>query len=278
MLISCIQVNPQENVRENLKVIINYIFEAAKLGSEIVVLPEMFTFMGNELDRKKTKDQINEGVFAEVQAVAKQLNIYLIAGSHSEKIQNNENKVYNTSVTYNPEGEIINVYRKQHLFNLKDKEGKSLYCESDTFEFGSSPIPYFMKTKNNQEWNALNIICYDLRFPEIVRSQAEKFTNNFDIIFVPAAFTWQTGKEHWEILLRARAIENQCYVVACNQTGYFYNQQKRNYGHSMVVDPWGNIVARLEEECGILSCEITKETIELSRTRLPALQDRKIFG
>jgi nitrilase len=95
---------------------------------------------------------------------------------------------------------------------------------------------------------------------------------------VPAAFTWQTGKEHWEILLRARAIENQCYVVACNQTGYFYNQQKRNYGHSMVVDPWGNIVARLEEECGILSCEITKETIELSRTRLPALQDRKIFG
>ena len=99
----------------------------------------------------------------------------------------------------------------------------------------------------------------------------------YDIVFLPAAFTYQTGKDHWEILLRARAIENQCYVAACNQTGYFENNKKRNYGHSMVVDPWGNIVAQADENSCILYTEINKQALENARAQLPALKNRKFF-
>ena len=276
MLISCIQVNPQNDVKENLNIALKLISEAAKAGSEIVVLPEMFTYMGDESLRKNTKNKIGEGVFEELKIAARELNIILIAGSHSEEIKDKTNKVFNTCLAFNKKGEIISTYRKLHLFNLKDKNGNPLYCESDSYESGEFPQGYTIDTKEGT-WNALNIICYDLRFPEIIRNNVTKKTKPYDIIFIPAAFTWQTGKDHWEVLLRARAIENQCYIVACNQTGTFFNGQKKNYGNSMVIDPWGRIVARMGEECGILSTEIHKELIDDSRVRLPALTDRKLF-
>ena len=119
----------------------------------------------------------------------------------------------------------------------------------------------------------MTIVCYDLRFPEIVRREITR-SGPIDILFVPAAFTHQTGKDHWEVLLRARAIENQCYVVACNQTGLHTEGRKRNWGHSMIIDPWGQVVATLGEEVGILHATISKDAINASRTRLPALQDR----
>ncbi len=272
MRISCIQTNPQLNLEENIEFILEQTQKAQKQGSELVIFPEMFSHMGDELERKRSKTCINEGVFAKVKAAAKELNISILAGSIAEKIENNSEKIYNTSVFYYKTGEIISTYRKQHLFNLKDKDGKKLYCESDTYEGGQTPVIYDFHS-NDESWKALTIICYDLRFPEIIRQQKEKI----DILFVPAAFTWQTGKDHWEILLRARAIENQCYVVACNQTGYFQNNEKRNYGNTMIIDPWGNIVARLGEECAILTADVSKEKINESRQRLPALHDRKIF-
>lgn len=276
MLISCIQTNPQNDLKENINNTLKLISEAAKAGAEVVVLPEMFTYMGDETLRKNTKNKLTEGVFAELQIAARELQINLVAGSHSEEIKDNSNKVYNTCVTFNKKGENIATYRKQHLFNLKDKNGNPLYCESNSYESGNSPQGYTMDSKEGL-WNVLNIICYDLRFPEIVRHNVTKNTKPCDILFIPAAFTWQTGKDHWEILLRARAIENQCYVVACNQTGSFFNGQKKNYGNSMVVDPWGKIVARMGEECGILTTEIHKELVDDSRSRLPALADRKIY-
>lgn len=276
MFVSCIQMNPQADLRENLNSALKSIAEAAKNGSEIVVLPEMFTYMGDESQRTKTSSILGVGAFRELQISAKENNIILIAGSHAEEIKNNQNKVYNTCVTYNKNGDLISTYRKLHLFNLKDKNGNALYCESNSYEYGNAPEGYSIKTKDDT-WNALNIICYDIRFPEIIRQNEKAKTSSFDIIFVTAAFTWQTGKDHWEILLRARAIENQCYVVACNQTGSFLNGQKRNYGNSMIIDPWGNIVKRLDEETGILTAEITKEKVNESRVRLPALFDRKIF-
>ncbi|WGL58923.1 nitrilase-related carbon-nitrogen hydrolase [Pigmentibacter sp. JX0631] len=272
MLISCIQTNPQNDVKENVRNIISQIKIAAQEGSEVIVLPEMFSYMGDEKQRKYTKSKLKEDIFKELQDVSKENNIILVAGSHSEEISENPEKVFNTCVTYNKSGELISIYRKLHLFNLKDADGKPLYCESNSYEYGSMAEDYTLVTSEGN-WKALNIICYDLRFPENIRNQ-KNFP--FDIIFVPAAFTWQTGKEHWEILLRARAIENQCYVVACNQTGFFYNNQKRNYGNSMVIDPWGQIVARMGEEVGILSAQISKDKILESRAKLPAIVDRKI--
>ena len=278
MQISCLQTNPQQNFEENVDFILEQIRVAKKSGANLVVLPEMFTLMGNEAKRKETKSNIHEGVFAKIKALAKELKLHIIAGSHSEIVDptvkpwgDNNEKVYNTSVAYDDKGEILSVYRKLHLFNLKDAQGNKLYCESDTFAEGQTPSTYNINC-NGEVWKALPIICYDIRFPEIIRNQKE----NIDILFVPAAFTWQTGQDHWEVLLRARAIENQCYVVACNQTGFHTNNQKRNYGNSMIIDPWGNIVARMGEECGILTATISKDKIAESRQKLPALADRRL--
>lgn len=210
--------------------------------------------------------------FSELQHLARDLKINLIGGSHAEVVKNNDDKCYNTSCSFDKNGTLISTYRKLHLFNLKDTAGNKIYCESDSFEEGARPEPFLLKCQDG-DWNALNIICYDIRFPEVIRS----LSTPIDILFVPAAFTWQTGKDHWEVLLRARAIENLCYVVACNQTGFHTDGQKRNYGNSMIIDPWGHVVSRLGEECGILSCQIDKNKIAESRQRLSALSDRKLF-
>jgi predicted amidohydrolase len=271
MRIACIQSNPQENLAENINFIENEIYKLKQKNIEVVVLPEMFSFMGKESQRKETGDFLHEGVFSKIKNLCEQLNISIVAGSHSEKNNVDFNKIYNTCVAFDNQGQLLSVYRKLHLFNLKDKDGQKLYCESDVFLEGAMPGVFDLKI-GNEVWNALTIICYDIRFPEIIRNQQK----NIDIIFVPAAFTWQTGKDHWEVLLRARAIENQCYVVACNQTGFFSKGQKRNYGHSMIIDPWGNVTDFLSEECGFLVSNLTKEKIQECRMRLPALNDRKL--
>ena len=147
-----------------------------------------------------------------------------------------------------------------------------LYCESDVFLQGEDTSTFSIENQT-ETWKCMTIVCYDLRFPEIVRREISR-SGSIDILFVPAAFTHQTGKDHWEVLLRARAIENKCYVVACNQTGYHSEGRKRNWGHSMVVDPWGQIVSSADEGEGIISTKIAKEAIQSSRIRIPSLTDR----
>ena len=273
MQVSCVQSNPQENLEENIEFISRQLEKAKSLGSEVVVLPEVFFCMGSDEKRRTTKSTLHEGVFLEIEKKAKELGIYIVAGSHGESIPNNAEKIFNTSVTYGPHGEKISVYRKLHLFHLKDGEGNKLYSESDVFEHGEAPKSYPILC-GQESWKACTIICYDLRFPEIIRNQKEPI----DILFVPAAFIWQTGQSHWEVLLRARAIENQCYVVACNQTGFYFDNKKRNYGHSMIIDPWGNVEASLGEEVGLLTATLSKKKIEDSRSCLPALSDRRLFS
>jgi predicted amidohydrolase len=286
MKIALIQTNPQADFESNLKKSLEYVHKAAKMGAHIVVLPETFLFMGHENERRLTWQKCSDQIMDQFKILASNLNIYLVAGSFDEisfdnslsnAQQNNhgdeiQERVYNTCYTFSPKGHLIAQYRKLHLFNLFDENNESVYCESDVYKFGVLPKPYQIKI-NDQIWNAFNMICYDLRFPEIVRY----LNATCDIIFVPSAFTWQTGRDHWEILLRARAIENQCFVVACNQTGYSHDGQKRCYGHSMVVDPWGKIIASLEEQEDILLCEISYNDLDKNRLKLPALRDRKIF-
>lgn len=275
MRIACCQLNPQENVELNFETARNFIVQAAKGGAEVVVLPEMFTYMGVEKRRLQTASRIEDGIFAKLAQLAKELGVCLLGGSHSELCDTSE-LVFNSSVTYSPSGTALNVYRKIHLFNLRDAEGNPLYCESDVFRAGDKIAPWSISEKSSgASWKCLTAICYDLRFPELFR----KFSSGpspVDVVFLPAAFTYQTGKDHWEVLLRARAIENQCYFVACNQTGFFAEGQKRNFGHSMVVDPWGNVVSKLGEEVAILFADISKEQITAARTRLPALADRRL--
>lgn len=273
MKISCLQTNPNSDVSLNLGQIENLLSHSLRAESEpgVLVLPEVFAVMGSDELRRENAHPLGEGMFKTLAQWARSSKNYLVAGSHGETSPQPA-KVFNTACAFSPEGALLNVYRKVHLFNLRDPHGAPLYCESDVFEAGADTSTFNISC-GTETWNCMTIICYDLRFPEIVRREIDR-SGPIDILFVPAAFTHQTGKDHWEVLLRARAIENQCYVVACNQTGFHSEGKKRNWGHSMVIDPWGKVIGSLEEEVGVLSAHIEKEAIVSARMRLPALQDR----
>ena len=268
--VACVQTNPQDDLARNLEEAVALVGKAAREGAHVVVLPEMFTYMGADSGRIATADAMGDGVFAKLAALAKECGIHLIAGSHAET-SGTAGRVFNTSVAYGPGGETLSTYRKIHLFNLRDEDGKPLYCESDTFAKGDTIAGWSLDAKGEQgptSLRCLTAICYDLRFPETFRKET------FGVLFLPAAFTHQTGQDHWEVLLRARAIENQSWVVACNQTGMHSQGRKRNYGNSMVVDPWGRVTARLGEETGLLRTSIDTLALKDARNRLPALMDR----
>lgn len=273
MKINCIQTNPGLNLDQNMAELESLLSSLQRDPhvANVAVLPEVFAVMGSDDLRRSSANHLGEGIFRNLSHWARQYGHFLIAGSHAE-ISNVPNKVFNTATAFSEQGSLLDVYRKVHLFNLKDPQGVPLYCESDVFAEGRESNTFFIDS-GNERWNCMTIICYDLRFPEIVRREISR-SGPLDIIFVPAAFTHQTGKDHWEVLLRARAIENQCFVVACNQTGFHSEGRKRNWGHSMVIDPWGQIVGELQEEVGVLQITISKESIHSARTRLPALQDR----
>ncbi|MEY2987979.1 MAG: hypothetical protein RJB13_1500 [Pseudomonadota bacterium] len=273
MKVICVQTNPDSNLESNISKLDFQMqnIETAPRRTGIVVLPEVFAVMGSDELRKESASALGEGLFKKASEWARQLGYYLVAGSHAESADD-ETKVFNTATAFDPHGRLLNVYRKVHLFNLRDSNGVPLYCESDVFLQGKDTSTFTIHDEG-ENWRCMTIVCYDLRFPEIVRREISR-SGAIDILFVPAAFTHQTGKDHWEVLLRARAIENQCYVVACNQTGYHTEGRKRNWGHSMIIDPWGHIVTSAEEAEGIISAEITKEAIQNSRVRIPSLTDR----
>ncbi len=271
MKIACLQINPKEDIFKNKEFVFQKIKNVCDTHHpDVVVLPEMFLFMGNSNQLIQYGQEIQEGIFLECAKWSRQFQIYLVAGSLPEKISETDKKVKNTCVTYSPKGEMLSIYRKVHLFNLFLSNGEKKYCESDTMISGDIPKPFQIKI-GEKIWNALTIICYDLRFPEIIRN----LKTEIDVLFVVAAFTYQTGKDHWEVLLRARAIENQCYVVACNQTGYFSGGEKRNYGHSMIIDPWGKVIVTTDEEVGVLFNNLDLHQIKETRDMLPALKDRR---
>lgn len=271
MRVALIQTNPKEDVEINLREVEKYVTDASHNGASVVVLPEMFTYMGDESQRLKTANNLETGVFLKLQQLALKNNVYIVGGSHAESTGSQH--VFNTSTTFAPNGTLLSVYRKIHLFNLKDENGHPLYCESETFLAGRD-VSTWKLSDGKSEYTCLTTICYDIRFPEIYR--LPNIVGSFDIAFVPAAFTFQTGRDHWEVLLRARAIENQCFIIACNQTGHFMNGQKRNYGNSLVIDPWGKVLLNAGEDVGVYVCDIDLSDVTKARARLPALNDRKL--
>ncbi|MDQ2735090.1 MAG: carbon-nitrogen hydrolase family protein, partial [Pseudomonadota bacterium] len=165
-----------------------------------------------------------------------------------------------------PEGECVVRYDKIHLFRYDN--GREKYDEGRTLKAGATPVAFAAG-----EWRVGLSVCYDLRFPELYRALMKP---PCDLICVPSAFTYPTGAAHWEVLLRARAIENQCYVVAAAQGGRHENG-RRTFGHSLVIDPWGDVVALLPEGEGVVSAELKRERIADVRTQLPALEHRRSF-
>jgi nitrilase len=192
--------------------------------------------------------------------------VFVHAGSIMERIEGGE-RIHNTSVVFNREGEEIARYRKIHLFDVTTPDGAA-YQESATVKAGDAIVTY--------DCEGVTVgcsICYDLRFPDLFLALAEK---GAQVIALPAAFTLQTGKDHWEVLLRARAIETETYVCASAQTGSFTvgNEQRSTYGHTLVVDPWGHVVAKASDGPGIVSTRIDAARIARVRTLIPVAQHR----
>jgi nitrilase len=266
--IASIQMVSTPDVAENLETASHLIGAAATKGAQLAVLPEYFCLMGlKDTDKIRAKEAVGDGPIQEqLAAIAKDHGIYLVAGTIPLEA-NDPNKVLNTTLVFNPEGQQISRYDKIHLFGFQTSTER--YQESETIEAGETPGMLNISI-DGQEWTFGLSICYDLRFPELYRALGK-----VDCHIIPAAFTYTTGKDHWEILLRARAIENQCYVLASAQGGIHQNH-RRTWGNSMLIDPWGAILANLPEGEGFISGVLSKDKLNEVRSKLPALAHRKL--
>ena len=266
--IAAIQMVSTPTLQENLDTATRLIKAAAADGAQLAVLPEYFCLMGlKDTDKVNAREKLGSGPIQEQLSVAaKDHGIYLVAGTIPLEA-NDPSKVLNTTLAFNPEGEHIGRYDKIHLFGFQTATER--YQESETIEAGEDPSLLTISV-NQQEWTFGLSICYDLRFPELYRALGQ-----VDCHIIPAAFTFTTGKDHWEILLRARAIENQCYFLASAQGGTHQNQ-RRTWGHSMLIDPWGSVLASLPEGEGFITGVLCKDKLNEVRSKLPALTHRKL--
>ena len=266
--IASIQMVSTPDLHENLSTASRLIAAAATEGAQLAVLQEYFCLMGlKDTDKVRARESIGSGPIQEqLSDIAQQNNIYLVAGTIPLEAKDS-NKVLNTTLVFNPAGEQISRYDKIHLFGFQTATER--YQESETIEAGNEP-GLLKISINGNDWTFGLSICYDLRFPELYRALGQ-----VDCHIIPAAFTYTTGKDHWEILLRARAIENQCYVLASAQGGIHQNQ-RRTWGNSMLIDPWGSILANLPEGEGFISGVLCKDKLNEVRSKLPALAHRKL--
>ena len=242
--------------------------EAASRGAEWVFLPEMFAYHG-PYDQLFSKAETEDGPLNQTLAkLAGDLKIVLFAGSVAERPAGaTSGKVYNTQYVFSRTGQMIAKYRKAHLFNLLGQDGKPLYCESDGYLAGDA-----LTTFDLDGWRIALATCYDLRFPEMFSKLAA--SGPIDLFAIPAAFTQQTGMYHWELLCRARAVEHLSYVAAANQVGT-HSPGKASYGHAVIIDPWGNVLADTGNQTGVATSRITKKSIGHWRAQLPALANRR---
>ena len=266
--IAAIQMVSSASVQENLATAHRLIKAAAQDGAQVVVLPEYFCIMGlKDTDKVNIREKLGSGpIQEELAEIAKDSGIYLIAGTIPLEAKN-LNKVLNTTLVFSPDGRRVGRYDKIHLFGFQTNTER--YQESETIEAGEQPSIVKI-TINGAEWSLGLSICYDLRFPELYRALGQ-----VDCHIIPAAFTYTTGKDHWEILLRARAIENQCYVLASAQGGVHQNQ-RRTWGNTMLIDPWGEVLTSLPEGEGFISGVLSKDKLNEVRSKLPALAHRKL--
>lgn len=239
------------------------IAEAAEKGARVIALPEYFCFMGHrDRDKLAIRETPGAGKIQEFLAdTARRHRIWLIGGSLPLQTDDPD-RIYNSSLVFGPEGDSLGRYDKIHLFGFR--KGTESYDESVSIKPGSPEAQVI-----SLPWGELGLsICYDLRFPELYRAMG-----TVDLIVVPSAFTYTTGSAHWEILLRARAIENQCYVLAPAQGGRHENG-RRTWGHSMLVGPWGEVLGCLSEGEGCVLGELDLVRLEEVRLSLPTLKHR----
>jgi len=258
-----LQMVSSPDVQENLTQAGELIARAAQEGANLVVLPEYFCFMGmHDKDKWQIKEHLGEGgpIQDFLAAQARAHKIWLVGGTMPIAMADDD-RIFNTCLVFGPDGQRHARYDKIHLFKFSRE--KESYDESRAIRPGEQPISFSI------DGAVVGLsVCYDLRFPELYRALGRPA-----LILVPSAFTYTTGRAHWEVLLRARAIENQCYVLAPAQGGHHANG-RRTWGHSMLIDPWGDVMDVLAEGPGIVGGTIDASRLNAVRTSLPALQHR----
>ena len=264
MKVAAVQLNSGADVAANLAVADRLTRVAAADGAKLVVLPEKWTAMGSEHDLRAAAEALDGAALAWARATAHELGIDLVAGSILERVPG-QAKLANTSVHVDPRGELRAVYRKIHMFDVE--VGGRLYRESELEQPGDEIV--VSETADGVELGLS--ICYDLRFPELYRILAIRGAR---IIALPAAFTLATTRDHWEVLVRARAIESQAFVIAANQVGEHPGAQHSG-GRSMIVDPWGVVLAQASDRAEHIVAELDLERQLEIRARLPSLANRR---
>ncbi len=305
-LVAAAQMNSNDSVEDNLEKVENYVSQASKLGAKLITLPENFAFMGKEeKDKFAIAEKLGMGpIQSKMSSLAKQYHIWIVGGTMpileerqsseekysfeetlslkqvhhlekeqrdfpSTKSQQENRRVYSTSWVWDHTGQAVAHYNKIHLFDVKVRPGIEEYSESKTVIPGEANHIVCVDSPIGKIGLS---VCYDLRFPELYRKLLQK---GAEILMIPSAFTVVTGQAHWEVLLRARAIENGCFVVAAAEVGQ-HPSGRITYGHSMIIDPWGKIMALEKEGEGLLMAEIDLAYLKDIRARLPMALHRKI--
>lgn len=244
--------------------------QAAREGAELAVLPEYFCLMGRrDVDKLAAREAFGDGPVQRFLAdAAREFGLWLVGGTLPLRAGDDAH-VRNATLVYSPTGECVARYDKIHLFRFDN--GRETYDEARVIEAGAKPVLFDLPARDGRRWRIGLSVCYDLRFPELYRSLAAQ---GAEVLLVPSAFTHTTGQAHWETLLRARAIENLAWVLAPAQGGLHENG-RRTWGHSMVVDPWGEVIAcHSQEAAGVLMATLDEQRQAQVRRQLPALDHR----
>ena len=264
MRAAAIQLNSDDDPGRNLALADALVRDAAADGATLIVLPEKFNLLGVEADMERGAEPLDGPTVGWARRTARELGVDLVAGSFAERRPGRE-KLSNTCVHVGPDGEVAAVYRKIHMFDVV--VGGIEYRESATEEPGDE-----IALSRLADGTELGLtVCYDLRFPELFRILAIRGAR---VIALPAAFTKVTGRAHWEVLVRARAIENQAFVVAANQCGTHPPGDKESFGGSLIVDPWGEVLARAGDEPGFVAADLDLARQDEVREQLPSLANR----
>ncbi len=274
MKVAAIQMVSGRSLEANLTRAADLLAQAAQAGAELVLLPEYFCLLGQvDTDKLALQERLGQGPIQHfLSDAAQRLGLWIAGGTLPLSIDDSANaqQVFNSTLVYSPQGQCVARYDKMHLFRFNN--GQERYDESRVLLPGQQPQMFDLNSRDGQCWRIGLSICYDLRFPELYRRYAQDGAN---LMLVPSAFTYGTGRSHWEVLLRARAIENLAFVMAAAQGGRHENG-RNTWGHSMLINPWGVVLSELDQGEGVVVAELDFSLLEQSRAQLPALEHRTL--
>lgn len=273
MKVAAVQMVSGSRLEVNLARARQLLEQAAQTGAELVLLPEYFCLLGQQdTDKLALQESYGRGPIQQFLAdAARELDLWLVGGTLplvAAPEAGEGARVYNSSLVYSPQGQCVARYDKIHLFRFDN--GNERYDEARTLQAGAQPVHFELPSRDGHRWRLGLSICYDLRFPELYRAYARA---GAEILLVPSAFTHTTGQAHWDPLLRARAIENLSFVMAAAQGG-LHDNGRRTWGHSVLIDPWGRVLAEQAEGESVVVAEFHIDALRACRRQLPALEHR----